>query len=334
MQDLIKFKDSINATKSLSELEEIRQSIFGKSGILTSKMTFMKNLDPAAKKEQGRILNEIKDELLNAIKHKKDSLEQVELEKKLLSEKEDVSLLTSFNKIGGIHPISEVKNRIISYFKQLGFASIEGPEIDDTWHNFDALNVPTDHPARSQKDTFYIENDASKMLRTHTSNVQIRYAKENKPPFRMISVGKVYRNDSVDSTHTPVFHQLEGLVIEPGITMAHLKGCLLDFCKHFFKKDSLKIRMRPSFFPFTEPSAEIDILFESKKESRWIELLGCGMVHPTVLKNMDLDPNEHQGFAFGMGIERLLMLDYGISDIRNLYESDIEFLSHFKTSVF
>lgn len=326
----VDLENQIKACASLDHLEELRISILGKSGLLTAQLKQLGTLSPEEKRVQGAALNEWRDRLTKCIQTQKDDLESLALNEKLKLETLDVTLPERPQPNGSIHLLSSVIHDIKQYFNQFGFSIAEGPEIEDEFHNFDALNIPTHHPARQSHDTFYIHNFPGMLLRTHTSTVQIRTLKKNKPPLRVIAPGRVYRNDNLDATHTPMFHQVEGLVLDKNIHFGHLKACIIDFCRWFFEKKDLPVRFRPSFFPFTEPSAEVDIGCKRSSGklsigdgSDWLEILGCGMVHPNVLKSCNVNSNEFQGFAFGMGIERLTMLKYGISDIRQLYDADV-----------
>jgi phenylalanyl-tRNA synthetase alpha chain len=296
-------------------------------------------MDPEARKAAGQQLNAIKDAVQDAIEQRKAVLAEAELEQRLERETIDVSLPARPREIGHIHPISRTVEEMIAIFGELGFEVAEGPHVEDDFHNFSALNIPPEHPARQEHDTFYLEGRAHdgerKVLRTHTSPVQIRSMRTHAPPLRVIVPGRTFRSDD-DATHSPMFHQIEGLVVGKEITFAHLKGTLIAFCEAFFGVSDLPARFRPSYFPFTEPSAEMDIGC-SKKDGRltigggedWLEILGCGMVHPKVLENCGIDPNEWQGYAFGMGIERVAMLKYGIPDLRTFFESDLRWLRHY-----
>jgi phenylalanyl-tRNA synthetase alpha chain len=331
------FPTQISAVDSLEKLEELRVHYIGKKGAITELMMDLKNLNGEEKKHFGAAVNQLKNEFTAAWQDKKEQLELVNLNQKLQTEKLDLSEPVRQEIQGSIHPISKTINDIKNIFNQLGFEAIEGPEIEDDFHNFSALNIPENHPARQMQDTFYLpENDGKTMLlRTHTSSVQIRKMLGSKPPLKIISLGKVYRSDS-DQTHTPMFNQVEALVIDKNINMGHLKWTLETFLQKFFEVQNLETRFRPSFFPFTEPSCELDIGF-SKKDGRikigsnenFLEILGCGMVHPQVLINVGIDPKEYQGFAFGIGIERLAMLKYGINDLRMFFEGDVRFLKHY-----
>ncbi len=331
-------KSQIGVAKSLDELEALRVHIFGKQGLLTQQLKNLAALSPEERKTVGAQLNVIKGELFDLLESLKKQFEEKELEAKLLLEKIDVTLPGRSVSFGKIHPISNTIAQIVEIFGNMGFKLAAGPDIEDDFHNFSALNIGPMHPARQEQDTFYLKN--GNLLRTQTSNVQIRTMLKEKPPLRIIAPGRTFRSDS-DQTHTPMFHQVEGLVIEQGIHMGHLKGCLLDFLKAFFELSDLKLRFRPSYFPFTEPSAEVDIQCDRSggklkigQGNDWLEILGCGMVHPQVLKNCNIDPQTHQGFAFGMGIERITMLKHGIPDLRTFYESDLKWMDHYGFSPF
>ncbi|MBW8308461.1 MAG: phenylalanine--tRNA ligase subunit alpha [Candidatus Paracaedibacteraceae bacterium] len=342
-QQLQQWHREVQASQSLRDLEELRIRLLGKSGEITSLLKTLGSLAPEERKEKGAEINHLKLVITDAIEHRKAQLEEAELADRLLKEKVDVTLSIRPESIGSIHPISQVMNEIIAYFSNFGFEIASGPEIDDEDHNFSALNMPDHHPARQSHDTFYLMPDESgirKLLRTHTSTVQIRTMRQQQPPLRILAPGRVYRND-YDATHTPMFHQIEGLVIDKGINFGHLKGTVIDFCKHFFEKENLKFRFRPSFFPFTEPSAEMDIGCDRSgggikfgQGNDWLEIFGCGMVHPNVLKNCGIDPEEYQGFAFGFGVDRFAMLKYGIPDLRSMFESDGRWLSYYGFSPF
>ncbi len=326
----------IQTCSDLQALDEIRVHLLGKTGLITTELKTLGQLSPDERKTKGAEINAVRDSLSTLLSEKKEELEKNALELRLQTEALDITLPIRPEKKGNLHLLTQVLNDIQIYFRDLGFQIVEGPEIDDDYHNFDALNIPVHHPARQNHDTFYIKDHPLRLLRTHTSTAQIRTLENQKPPLRIISIGRVYRSDALDATHTPMFHQLEGLVLEPHTHMGHLKGCLTDFCCHFFGVDDIKSRFRPSFFPFTEPSGELDINCSREGGqlkigvgSGWLELLGCGMVHPNVLKNCGVNPDEYQGFAFGVGVERLTMLKYGLPDIRALYESDERWLNHY-----
>ncbi len=345
-QNIAQLKDeltqAIAAANDLQKLEEARVAALGKKGRITDLMKTLGNLAPEERKDFGAAINLLKDEVTALIEKQEAGLKKQAMAEKLSRETLDITLPIRPEAKGTIHPISQTMDELISIFGSMGFQLDEGPDIEDDWHNFTALNFPPGHPAREMHDTFYLPDDADekgeaakKLLRTHTSTVQIRHMMGKKPPFKMICMGRVYRSD-YDMTHTPVFHQIEGLVIDKNINMGHLKGCLMDFLRAFFENDKLGVRLRPSFFPFTEPSAEMDIGCSRKngelkigEGDDWLEILGCGMVHGNVLKNCGIDPDEYQGFAFGMGIERIAMLKYGIPDLRTFFESDTRWLDHY-----
>jgi len=328
----------INKISSLEELEKLRIEYIGKKGSLSLEMQSLSSLSIEKKKIKGQELNVFKSFLEQAINNKKIDLEISALNAKLENEQIDVTLPSRDFNTGKIHPISQTIYKIIDIFSSMGFSVESGPDIETDFNNFTALNIPSHHPAREMQDTFYIEdktNNEDKVLRTHTSPVQVRTMLETKPPIRIIVPGRTYRSDS-DATHTPMFHQVEGLLIDNSSSMAHLKGCLIDFLKEFFEINDLQYRFRPSYFPFTEPSAEMDVAFTKKNNvmkvgegDQWLEILGCGMVNPKVLENCKIDSKTFQGFAFGMGIERLSMLKYGITDARSFFENDFRWLNHY-----
>ena len=327
----------VDAADSVDALEDIRVSVLGKKGRITDMMKGLGQMDPDARKAAGQALNALKDEIAGALETKKTQLADADLDRRLMTEKIDVTLPPAPEVQGTIHPISQTIDEITEIFGEMGFTVAEGPDIEDDWHNFTALNIPADHPARQEHDTFYLpgEHGERKVLRTHTSPVQIRTMTAEKPPIRIIVPGRTYRSD-YDATHSPMFHQVEGLVIDKTSHMGHLKGCLIEFCRAFFEVDDLPVRFRPSYFPFTEPSAEVDIgctrdggEFRIGHGSDWLEILGSGMVNPNVLSNCGIDPAEYQGFAFGMGVERLAMLKYGIPDLRTFFDSDLRWLRHY-----
>ena len=334
--------DMVTAANDMTALENVRVNALGKKGRITDLMKNLGTMSPDERKTAGAELNVLKDEIAELIEKQAQMLKKQELDARLSSEQLDVTLSVRPERKGSIHPISQTMDELVSIFAEMGFSVAEGPDIEDDFHNFTALNFPLGHPAREMHDTFYLPNDEretgeaqKKLLRTHTSTVQIRHMMNNKPPCKIICMGRVYRSDW-DMTHTPVFHQMEGLVIDKSTNMGHLKGCLMDFVRNFFEIDDLPVRFRPSFFPFTEPGAEMDIGCSRKDGGlkigagdSWLEILGCGMVHPNVIANCGLDPNEYQGFAFGMGVERIAMLKYGIPDLRSFFESDTRWLSHY-----
>ena len=322
---------------NIESINEFRIKFLGKKGIISLEMKELASLSDDERKQHAEKLNKIKDSVLEIIASKTEELNSEELEKKLNSETLDITLSTS-KSYGTIHPISQVIEEVITIFGDLDFFVAEGPEVETDYNNFTALNTSEHHPARQMHDTFYVETETDGMpnvLRTHTSPVQIRSMLKQKPPIRLIAPGKTFRCDN-DQTHSPMFHQVEGLVIDQESNMSHLKGCLEIFLKTFFETDKLNMRFRPSHFPFTEPSAEVDIGYTKKgnqliigEGEDWLEILGCGMVHPNVLENVNINSNEYQGYAFGMGIERLAMLKYGISDLRTFFDSDLRWNKHY-----
>ena len=329
------FDQKIKSVKSKEELQNLKTEFFGKSGQITNQFKNLGTISADKRKEFASSLNKLKDSLTSQIESKFLAIETLEINEKLKDQKVDVTLPVRPFQTGKIHPVSQVIDEISSIFSEIGFSVAEGPDVESEYNNFTALNTPDDHPARDMHDTFYLEENKKILLRTHTSPVQIRTMLNKKPPFKIIVPGRTYRRDS-DQTHAPMFHQLEGLNIDKNITMSHLKGCLDYFIKEFFEVKNLKMRFRPSHFPFTEPSAEVDIGYRIEKGrivigegDKWLEILGCGMVHPNVLRNVKVDSNKYQGFAFGMGIDRLAMLKYGINDLRAFFESDFRWLSHF-----
>ena len=347
MEDIESLKtqilNNINVATDIKSLEDIRISSMGKKGTITEQMKQLGALPLEQKIEMGKKLNQIKTEIENALSEQKEILEKKALDEKLKNETIDITLPVRPETQGRIHPVSKIYEEVVAIVGQMGFEVAEGPDIEDQFHNFNALNMPQNHPARQMQDTFYIPNtndgnfdmDNSYVIRTHTSGIQIRTMENKKPPIRIIAPGRTYRSD-YDATHTPMFHQVEGLVIDKTTTMAHLKGCLYDFVKTFFELDEVPVRYRPSYFPFTEPSAEMDIgCLKTKTDLKigagndWLEILGCGMVHPNVLRAGGIDPDEYQGFAFGVGIDRLAMLKYGIPDLRTFFESDIRWLKNY-----
>ena len=337
MQDLSQLittaeKDIQNAA-DLATLEQLRVRLLGKKGVLTEQLKQLGTLPAEQRPQAGQAVNQAKQALQIALETRREQLQAAVLEQQLAAERIDVTLPGRGQQKGGLHPITQTLQRIQGLLTQVGFKVEEGPEIEDDFHNFEALNMPPYHPARAMHDTFYI--DEHTLLRTHTSPVQIRVMKTQKPPLRIIAPGRVYRRDS-DLTHTPMFHQVEGLVVDTDVSLADLKGFLDDFLKRFFEQD-LAIRFRASYFPFTEPSAEVDIQCVACsgsgcrvcKHSGWLEILGCGMVHPNVFKQVNIDNEQYTGFAFGMGVERLAMLRYGVNDIRLFFENDWRFLQQF-----
>ena len=329
------FEHKISSIKSKEELQNLKTKFFGKNGEITLQFKSLGSIEVGKRKEFASSLNKLKDSLTSQLEKKFLELETLEVNEKLKDEKVDVTLPTRSFQQGKIHPVSQVIDEVSSIFSEIGFSVAEGPDIETEYNNFTALNTPEDHPARDMHDTFYLDDAKELLLRTHTSPVQIRTMLNDKPPFKIIAPGRTYRSDS-DQTHTPMFHQVEGLHIDKNINMGHLKGCLNYFIKEFFEVDKIKMRFRPSHFPFTEPSAEVDIGYEIKdgkivigEGDKWLEVLGCGMVHPNVLKNVKVNPDEFQGYAFGIGIDRLAMLKYGINDLRAFFDCDYRWLNHF-----
>ena len=331
--------DRIAAADSLGDLEAVRVSALGKSGSITALLKSLGSMDAEARAAEAPKIHALREAVTNALAGRKAVLENAELERKLATETIDLSLPAPDSVSGTVHPVSQVMDELAEIFADLGFSVAEGPEIETQWYNFTALNMPDNHPARAMQDTFYLERhgdeDEARVLRTHTSPVQIRAGEKHGAPIRVIAPGRVYRSDS-DATHTPMFHQVEGLVIDRAITLGHLKWTLETFLKAFFERDDVVLRMRPSYFPFTEPSAEVDVGWSMEKGRRvvggqegWMEVLGSGMVHPRVIANMGLDPDEWQGFAFGCGIDRLAMLKYGMDDLRAFFDGDIRWLKHY-----
>ena len=321
--------------KSKTELENFKIEILGKKGKLSKLFQDLATIEKDKKKEFASEINILKSKVLDKFQNLTNQFDQKELEKKLQDQTVDVTLPGTNRPQGKVHPVSQVIDELTSIFAELGFSVAEGPDVENEYNNFTALNTPPNHPARDMHDTFYLDESKNLLLRTHTSPVQIRTMLNGKPPFKIIAPGRTYRCDS-DQTHTPMFHQLEGLYVDQNVTMADLRGCLDYFLKKFFEVDEIKMRFRPSHFPFTEPSAEVDIGYELKngkitigQGDKWLEILGCGMVHPNVLKNAKVDPSKYQGYAFGVGIDRLAMLKYGINDLRSFFESDVRWLEHF-----
>ena len=313
---------AIAAAGTLGELDAVRVRFLGRQGRITAESRAVGALAPELRPEAGKRLNDGKRAILGALDARKAVLAAQALRTKLASERLDVSLPGRGQSSGGLHPVTRTLDRIASLFGTIGFEVVEGPELEDDYHNFEALNIPAHHPARAMQDTFYFPD--GRLLRTHTSPVQIRVMQSRRPPLRIIAPGRVYRCDS-DQTHTPMFHQVEGLMVGEDVSFAHLKGVLHDFLRRFFEADDLEVRFRPSYFPFTEPSAEVDI----RGEHGWLEVLGSGMVHPKVLENCGIDCERYTGFAFGMGVERLAMLRYGVDDLRSFFENDLRFLKQF-----
>jgi phenylalanyl-tRNA synthetase alpha chain len=313
---------AIQQTEDLASLDHLRVKYLGKKGALTNLLKNLSTLDPSERPQYGQQVNQAKQQLQQSIQQQQSILEEAHLQSQLSQETLDVTLPGRGQSLGNLHPITQIRTQVESFFSQLGFSIADGPEVEDDYHNFEALNIPANHPARDMQDTFYLENGL--LLRTHTSPVQIRVMQQQEPPLRILAPGRVYRCDDIDPTHSPMFNQVEGLLVDEDINFAHLKGILEAFVRFFFAEE-IQVRFRPSFFPFTEPSAELDVLING----RWMEILGCGMVHPNVLENVNIDSEKYTGFAFGMGFDRLAMARFGIDDLRLFFESDLRFLGQF-----
>ena len=325
LQELAQQADSaISAASDLAALEQLRVHYLGKKGAVTEQLKALGQLPPAERPQAGQTINQVKQQIQQALEARKQALQLSVLDAQLRDEAIDVTLPGRGYAVGGLHPITRTLNRIEQFFSQMGFTVASGPEIEDDFHNFEALNIPPHHPARAMHDTFYFPNNM--LLRTHTSNMQIRMMEQQPPPIRLVAMGRVYRCD-YDQTHSPMFHQIEGLVVDDGISMADLKGMLYDFLHAFFEDEKLDIRFRPSYFPFTEPSAEVDI---RRKGGDWLEVLGCGMVHPEVFRHVGYDSERYTGYAWGMGAERLAMLRYGVRDLRLFFDNVLRFLRQFR----
>jgi len=328
----------VEAAESTAALEEVRVQALGRKGIITEQMKTLGSLPPEERRIAGQAFNALKDEVAAALETRKAALEAAELEARLAKERVDVTLPVRPQPKGRVHPLMQAWDELVAIFGEMGFSVAEGPDIEDDWHNFTALNIPEEHPARQEMDTFYLREDQNgqrPVLRTHTSPVQIRTMVRQKPPIRIIVPGRTFRSDH-DATHSPMFHQVEGLVVDETTHMGHLKGTLIEFCRGFFGIDDLPVRFRNSHFPFTEPSAEVDIGCSRAgggltigAGGDWLEILGSGMVHPRVLEFCGIDSTRYQGWAFGMGIERIAMLKYGIPDLRTMYDSDLRWLRHY-----
>ena len=316
----------IAAAASPDALEALRVALLGKSGSITTQLKALGGMDPETRKQAGEAVNRTRTAVADALAARKAALDAAALDARLASERVDMTLPARGEATGGVHPLTRALDRIIDIFARMGYVVADGPEIEDDWHNFEALNFPPHHPARAMHDTFYFGD--GRLLRTHTSGVQVRYMKEQAPPLRMIAPGKVYRSDS-DQTHSPMFHQVEGLLIDEHATFADLKGTIAEFLRGFFERD-FEMLFKPTYFPFVEPGADVVIKWElDNGESRWLEVLGCGMVHPNVLRSVGIDAEKYSGFAFGMGVERLAMLRYGVTDLRAFFENDVRFLRQF-----
>ncbi len=329
-------RQALNAlvdVQDLKQLDQIRVDYLGKKGLFTLQMKTLGKMEPEQRKQAGQIINQAKNQLQQALEKARTALQQAELAKRLEAEAVDVTLPGRGHGVAGLHPVTTTLRRIAQIFAAVGFKVVEGPEIEDDYHNFEALNIPAHHPARAMHDTFYF--DAHTLLRTHTSPVQVRVMEAEKPPLKVIAPGRVYRCDS-DLTHTPMFHQVEGFLVDEDVSFADLKGVVYEFLRAFFEKD-IQVRFRPSYFPFTEPSAEVDIecvMCDGQGcrvcgQTGWLEVMGCGMIHPEVFKAVAIDSEQYTGFAFGMGVERLAMLRYGINDLRLFFENDLRFLQQF-----
>jgi len=342
MEDLNQLKSelmgAVSGAADLAALEAARVAALGRNGRITTLLRGLGQMSAEERKDAGAKLNVLKNEVQSALDARKAALEETSIDARLAAERVDITLPVRPERQGRIHPISQTMEEVVAIFGEMGFTVAEGPDIEEDWYNFTALNIPPEHPARQDHDTFYLdaEKDGSRMvLRTHTSPVQVRTMQKTKPPIRIIAPGRTYRCDH-DATHSPMFHQVEGLVVDETTHMGHLKGCLVDFLRAFFGIDNLPVRFRPSYFPFTEPSAEVDIgcsfaggTLTIGAGEGWLEILGSGMVNPKVLENCGIDSTKYQGFAFGMGIERIAMLKYGIPDLRTFYDSDLRWLSHY-----
>ncbi|MCU1717274.1 phenylalanine--tRNA ligase subunit alpha [Pseudomonas sp. 5P_3.1_Bac2] len=326
--------EAVSHTDDVNALEQLRVQYLGKKGELTQVMKTLGNLSAEERPQAGALINAAKDQVQDALNARKADLEQAALSAKLAAEKIDVTLPGRGQTSGGLHPVTRTLERVEQFFTRIGYGIAEGPEVENDYHNFEALNIPGHHPARAMHDTFYF--NANMLLRTHTSPVQVRTMESQQPPIRIVCPGRVYRCDS-DITHSPMFHQVEGLLVDEGVSFADLKGTIEEFLRVFFEKP-LGVRFRPSFFPFTEPSAEVDmqcVMCSGKgcrvcKQTGWLEVMGCGMVHPNVLRMSGIDPEKYSGFAFGMGVERLAMLRYGVNDLRLFFENDLRFLAQFR----
>ncbi|HBO58857.1 MAG TPA: phenylalanine--tRNA ligase subunit alpha [Alphaproteobacteria bacterium] len=328
----------VESAADLAQLDAVRVAVLGKKGLITEKMKTLGAMSPDERKAAGQQFNTLKTAVADAIEAKKSKLEEDAINARLAREAVDITLPVRPETQGRVHPLYQTYDEVVAIFGQMGFDVAEGPDIEDDFHNFTALNTPKNHPARQMQDTFYLkgeENGDKFIVRTQTSAVQIRTMEKQKPPVRVIVPGRTYRCD-YDATHAPMFHQVEGLIVDTETNMAHLKGCLIEFVKTFFELDKVPVRFRPSFFPFTEPSAEMDIGCSRKngelkigEGDDWLEILGCGMVHPNVLKACNIDPEIYQGFAFGIGLDRLAMLKYAIPDLRTFFESDLRWIKHY-----
>lgn len=335
LNEILSFaRKKIESSSSLAELQQVRVEFLGKQSLINQEMKKLGQLQGDERKNFGEVINGVKLQITSLLEARQTTLEEIALTERFISEKADLTIPARPSKQGSIHPITQVTEELVQIFAKFGFTVQTGPTIENDWYNFTALNFGEDHPARQMHDTFYLkslEAGQNLLLRTHTSPIQIRAMEGTSPPFRLIAPGRTYRSD-YDMTHTPMFHQIEGLVVDENINMGHLKYVILEFIKDFFMPTDIEVRFRPSFFPFTEPSAEVDIKMPSS--NKWLEVLGCGMVHPNVLRNVKIDSEKYQGFAFGLGIERFAMLKYGIKDLRQFFEGDIRWLKHYNFSAF
>lgn len=327
-------QEKIKLVQSSEELNQIKIEFLGKQSLLNQEMKRLANLEPDERRRFGEAINKVKEEIHDLIEKTDLVIEKLELEKRFIVEKTDLTVSARKYRHGSIHPTTQATEELIQVFAKFGLTIKEGPTIESDWYNFTALNFYEDHPARQMHDTFYLkakEQGQPLLLRTHTSTIQIRTMQNGKPPFRFIAPGRTYRSDC-DMTHTPMFHQIEGLVVDEGINMGHLKYVIIECIKEFFEQTDIEVRFRPSFFPFTEPSAEVDIKMQGS--DKWLEVLGCGMVHPNVLKNVNINSEKYRGFAFGLGVERFAMLKYGMKDLRHFFEGDVRWLKHYNFSAF
>ncbi len=333
-QILKSVEEKLQVAETLYQLQQIKVEFLGKRSLLNQQMKKLANLESSDRKKLGETINSLKEKISKLIEARQIILEEMDLDKRFAEEKTDLTIPARQYKKGSIHPITQATEELVQIFAKFGLTIKDGPNIENDWYNFTALNFYDNHPARQMHDTFYLQGEEGGkplLLRTHTSPIQIRTMQNGTPPFRFIAPGRTYRSDS-DMTHTPMFHQIEGLVVDKNVNMGHLKYVITEFIKDFFEQANIELRFRPSFFPFTEPSAEVDIKMQGSNQ--WLEVLGCGMVHPNVLKNVKIDSQQYQAFAFGLGIERFAMLKYGIKDLRQFFEGDIRWLKHYNFSAF